>query len=98
MDNQVNGQSNSEERVALGITSLVLGIISLVTMCFIIVSVISAIGAVIFGIFSMIREKNKVGAAGLTLGIISIVITLVLYIVLGVLGTDIFMVPEWYKL
>lgn len=98
MDNQVKEQSNSGERVALGITSLVLGIISLVTMCFIIVSVITAIGALVFGILSVVLEKNKVGAAGLTLGIISIVITLVLYLVLGVLGTDIFMVPEWYKL
>ena len=87
----------NEERVALGVASMVFGIISLASMCFIVISVFFGVLAIIFGILSIIFEKkNKLKLTGLILGIISIAITVILYLVLGVWELNIFMIPKWY--
>ncbi|MBR2704071.1 MAG: hypothetical protein IKE91_01215 [Clostridia bacterium] len=87
----------NEERVALGVTAMIFGIISLATMCFIVISVFFGILAIIFGILSIIFEKkNKLKITGLVLGLISITITIVLFLVLEVWDLNIFMVPKWY--
>lgn len=87
----------NEEKVALGITSMIFGIISLTTMCFIVISVFFGVLAVIFGILSMIFEKkNKLKLTGFILGLISMSITVLLYLVLEVWDLNIFMVPKWY--
>lgn len=87
----------NEERVALGIASMIMGIISLATMCFIVISVFFGILAIIFGILSIVFEKkNKLKLTGLILGLVSLTITIVLYLVLGVWELNIFMIPKWY--
>lgn len=89
----------NDGKVGLGITSMILGIMSIVTMCFIVISVTFGVLAIIFGILSIVFEKkNGIRYTGLILGIISIAITLVLYLVLGVMEANLFMVPQWYKL
>ena len=87
----------NEERIGLGVASMIFGIISLASMCFIVISVFFGILAIIFGILSIIVEKkNKLKLTGLILGLISITITIVLYLVLGVWDLNIFMIPKWY--
>ena len=87
----------NEERVALGLTSMILGIISLTTMCFIVISVFFGVLAIIFGILSMIFEKkNKLKFTGFILGVVSLLITVLLYLVLEVWDVNIFVVPKWY--
>lgn len=100
MENMENNNIKNQEktRIALGVASLVLGILSIVTMCFIIISIVFAVLSVTFGILSIIFEKkNKIGIAGLVIGSISIFITVILYITLGVFSADLFMIPDWYK-
>lgn len=80
-----------------GIASLVLGIFSIIFIRFIILSIMFAVLAIIFGIMSKIKKEKSLGKAGLTLGIISLSITLVLFIVLNIFDTSLFMVPKWYR-
>ena len=87
----------NQEKIALSVTSMIFGILSLTTMCFIVISVFFGILAIIFGILSMIFErKSKLKLTGFILGLISLSITLLLYFVLGVWELNIFMVPKWY--
>lgn len=81
-----------------GIASLVFGIISLMTLPFIIISILCAIFAIIFGIASYYKSgKNGMGLSGLSIGAISLVVTFLLYLFLNVLDVSIFFVPSWYQ-
>lgn len=82
----------------LGIASFVLSILSVITMCYIVISVILGVISVVLGILSLIMEKkNGMGMAGLIIGIVSLFVTLFLYITLGVMDADLLMIPDWYK-
>lgn len=89
-------QEKTNSSVGYGIASLIFGIISIVSLCFIIISIISAVLAIIFG-FIAIKKEDKLGKAGLILGIISIVITFLLFLFLQVLDVSLFLIPSWYK-
>lgn len=80
-----------------GIASLVLGIISIIFLYYIIISVISAVLAIVFGIIALRKDDRTFGKTGLALGIVSLVITLLLFLFLDVLDVSIFMIPDWYK-
>ena len=86
-----------KKNYGLGIASFVFGVLSVVTMCYIIVSVICGALAIVLGIISCIIEKKGFGIAGLVIGIASVVVTVFLYIVLGVMELDLLMIPDWYK-
>ena len=57
---------------ALGISSLVLGIISLISGLFYYISLPTGILAIIFGTISTRKTENKMAKSGLILGIIGI--------------------------
>lgn len=90
-----NKETNSGR--GLGITSLVFSILSIIFLQFIVLSVIFGILSIILGSFSF-KQKDNLGKAGLIIGIISICITFILYLLLNVLDiSSLFMVPSWYK-
>lgn len=81
--------------IGWGIASFVMSIFSIILIRFIIISIILAVLALVFGGLS---KKNSFGKVGIIIGTISIVITFVLYIILGVLDvSSLFMIPSWYK-
>lgn len=69
--NQV--QNNGD---ALGITSLVLGLLSIITCCCTYLSIILGIGAVIFGIISLNKKEKTKGfaTAGIILGVMGVIL------------------------
>ena len=80
-----------------GVTSLVFGIVSIITLPFIIISIFCAIFAIIFGIISYYKSgKNGIGLSGLAIGIVSLLITFLLFLFLNVLDISLFYVPDWY--
>lgn len=72
-------------RKGFNITSLVLGIISVVCFCWWYVSIPCSIIAIIFSIAGKNDDGRGMGVAGLVLGIIGLVLCLLLY-VLAILG------------
>ena len=80
-----------------GIAALVFGIISIVFLYYIIISVLSAVLAIVFG-FQAVRKGDKgMGKAGLMLGIISVIVTFLLFLFLQVLDVSLFTIPSWYR-
>ena len=80
-----------------GITSLVFSILSVLFLQFIVISVIFGILSIVFGWFSF-KQKDNLGKAGLIIGIISICITFILFLLLNVFDiSSLFMIPSWYK-
>ena len=79
-----------------GIAALVFGIISIVFLYYIIISVLAAVLAIVFGFIAM-RRNDKMGKAGLILGVISVLITFLLFIFLQVLDVSLFTIPSWYR-
>lgn len=69
-----------KNKTALGISSLVLGIISICTAIFYYISLPSGILAIIFGAISCHKTGSKIAKAGLITGIIGVSICLFLYI------------------
>lgn len=65
---------------ALGISSLVLGIISLISGLFYYISLPTGILAIIFGTISTRKTGSKMAKSGLILGIVGISICVFLYI------------------
>lgn len=78
--------SNGAERKGFNITSLVLGIISVITICWCwYASVPSAIIAIIFSVAGKNDAGRGMGIAGLVLGIIGLVINIA-FLVLAAIG------------
>ena len=76
--------SNGEvERKGFNITSLVLGIISIVGFCFWYLAIPSAIIAIIFGVAGRKDAGHGMGIAGMVLGIIGLILTLLWIFVLA---------------
>ena len=82
--------------IGWGIAALILGIISIVFIYYIIISVLAAVLAIVFGFIAM-RRNDKMGKAGLILGVISVLITFLLFIFLQVLDVSLFTIPSWYR-
>lgn len=81
--------------IGWGIASFVVSILSIILIKFIIISIMLAVLAIVFGGLS---KKNTFGKVGIIIGAISILITFALYILLEVLDiSSLFMIPSWYK-
>ena len=80
-NNSQTTQSNSDgEGKGFSVTSLVLGIISLVLWCYWPLSITCAILAIIFGIVGKKREGRGMAIAGIVLGIIALCIWVIILI------------------
>ena len=81
--------------IGWGIASFVMSILSIILIKFIIISIMLAVLAIVFGGLS---KRNTFGKVGIIIGSISILITFTLYILLEVLDvSSLFMIPSWYK-
>lgn len=91
------GENMENKGKGFGVAALVTGILSIITLHFIIISVGLAVLAVIFGILGYSKGDKGFAKAGLILGIVSIAITILLFLFLNVLDVSIFFVPSWYE-
>lgn len=80
----------------MGIASLVFGILSIVFFFFIYIQIIFALLAIVFGFISIKRNPKGLGKAGFIIGIASLSITIVLFIILKLLEANLFTIPSWY--
>ncbi len=90
-------EKNTYAAKGFGIASLVLSILSLVCFRYIFISVILGLVAVVLGIIGKKKGDSIFSSAGLIIGIISLLTTFILFIVLNLLDTVLFYVPDWYK-
>lgn len=79
------------------VVSLVTGILSIVFLPFIVISIGMGTAALIFGIMAKNRGEKSLSKAGIALGIVSLVITLLLFLFLEVFEASLFVIPSWYK-
>ena len=90
-----------EEKISNGkgfaIASLVTGILSIVCLTFIVVSIGLAVCSIIFGTIAKNRGEKSLSRAGITLGVVSLAITLILFLFLEVFEASLFVVPSWYQ-
>lgn len=90
-----------EEKVSNGkgfaIASLVTGILSIVCLTFIVISIGLAICSIIFGIIAKNKGEKSLSRAGITLGVVSLAITLILFLFLEVFEASLFVIPSWYR-
>lgn len=82
---------------AFGIASLVISILSILFFAYIYISIICAVVGIILGYIGRKKGDKLFATAGLTIGIISLLLTIVLFVVLNLLDTVLFYVPDWYK-
>ena len=95
-ENKVSSRAINEA-TGYGIAALVFGILSIVFLYFIVISILSAILAIIFGFTAMRKSDKGFGKAGLIMGTISILITFLLFLFLQVLDVSLFTIPSWYR-
>lgn len=81
----MNSGDTITERKGFNITSLVLGIISVICFCWWYVSIPTGIIAIIFSIAGKNDAGRGMGVAGMVLGIIGLVLCIALYI-LAIIG------------
>ena len=95
----INNEPKINVRIAkgFGISALVLSILSLLFFKYIFISVTLGLVATILGFIGLKKGDNTYSLAGLTIGIISLLITFVLFVVLNLLDTVLFYVPDWYE-
>lgn len=79
-----------------GIASLIFGIVAIVFTEFIIISIICAALAIIFGLVGKNHGDNGFSKVGIILGIASLVLTFLLFLFLEVFDVSIFYIPSWY--
>ena len=73
-------KEENKNKTALGISSLVLGIISIVTVIFYYISLPTGILAIVFGAINSNKTGSKLAKAGLITGIIGVCLCVFLYI------------------
>lgn len=95
--NSNNNQSNIRISKGFGIASLVLAILSLVVFKYIVISVAFALIASILGFIGLRKGDKTFALAGFTIGIISLLLTFLLFVTLNLLDTVLFYVPTWYR-
>ena len=83
--------------IGFGIAALVLGIFSFILFKYIFISVTLALVSCILGCMGLKKGDRTFAVAGLSIGIISLLITFILFVVLNLLDTVLFYVPEWYN-
>ena len=94
----MDGEVRNNKIYGLGIASFVLSILSIITMCYVVFSVIFGVISVILGITSLIIErKNSMAITGLIISGVSLIITLVLFLVLGLMDVNLLYIPEYYQ-
>lgn len=69
-----------KNKIALGISSLVLGIISICTAIFYYISLPTGILAIVFGAINSNKTGSKIAKAGLITGIVGVCLCVFLYI------------------
>ena len=69
-----------DNKIVMHVVSLVLGIISIVTVLFWYLSLPCGIVSIVFGIKSYKKYDQKVGLAGMILGIIGVSLCILIYI------------------
>lgn len=74
-----NNKEKNNKTLAMPVTSLVLGIISVVMATIYYISIPASILAIIFGVKSKKKDGSKLGTAGLILGIVGISICVFIY-------------------
>ena len=89
-DNKLNGRG-------FAVASLVTGILSIIFLPFIVISVGMGLAAIIFGVIAKNKGEKSLSKAGIALGIVSLVITLLLFLFLEVFDASLFVIPSWYK-
>lgn len=67
---------------AMGISSLVLGIISIITALFYYISIPTGILAIVFGVKSIHKVGSRLGKAGLVTGIVGLSICAFIYLLM----------------
>lgn len=80
-----------------GIAALVISILSFIFFRYIFISVAFALVACILGFIGLKKGDRTFALAGFTIGIISLLLTFLLFVVLNLLDTVLFYVPTWYK-
>lgn len=90
-------EENKSNGKGFAIASLVIGILSIVFLQFIVISVIMAIVALIFGTIAKNKGDKALSRAGIALGLISLLVTILLFLFLEVFETSLFFIPSWYK-
>ncbi len=78
-------EEKSKNKMALGISALVLGIISICTGLFYYISLPSGILAIIFGAINANKTGSKIAKSGLVTGIVGVSICLFLYISMAII-------------
>ena len=103
MEEEKDVQKTNEERPRInapkgfGIAALVISILSVLFFKYIFISVIFALISIVLGFLGLRKGDNIFARAGLFIGIISLLITILLFVVLNLLDTVLFYVPDWYK-
>ena len=85
---QVQSQAPTSERKGFNISSMVLGIISIVTLCIWYASLPSSILAIIFSVAGRKDAGRGMGIAGMVLGIIALALYVII-LVLGIIGISV---------
>lgn len=78
-------KNKKEERIVGHITSLVLGIISIVTMLFWYISIPTGVTSIVLGVKSYKKYDKKIGLAGMITGIVGLSLCSLIYITLIIL-------------
>lgn len=73
-------ENNNANKSSMGVASLVLGIISIVTALFWYITLPTGILAIVFGVKSVKKVGSKIGKAGLITGIVGVSIFAFIYI------------------
>lgn len=75
-------KNKKDERIVGHITSLVLGIISIVTMLFWYISIPTGVTSIVLGVKSYKKYDKKIGLAGMITGIVGLSLCSLIYITL----------------
>ena len=97
IQNRIVVRNYDDEDEMINTLKFVFGILSIVFLYFIVISILSAILAIIFGFTAMRKSDKGFGKAGLIMGTISILITFLLFLFLQVLDVSLFTIPSWYR-
>lgn len=90
-------QIQKEQGKGIAITSMVTGILSIICLAFIVISTGLSLCSIICGIIAKNKGEKTFSRAGITLGVISLAITLFLFLFLKVFDvSSLFMIPSWY--
>ena len=82
MSEEVKEVKENNEGIAMSISALVLGLISIFCHWFWYITLPTGILAIVFGVKTIRKRKSKMGKAGLILGIIGLTLFALVYILM----------------